>query len=166
MNSVFLSIGSNQGDRLKYIKKSIRLIQSQSNVKIIKKSKIYETEPMYNLNQDFFLNMVVLIRTNIEPLELLNLTQCIEKKIGRINLKNKKNLPRMIDIDILDYEKYSCEFKNLILPHPKISERVFVLKPWTDIDPDYKLFNMEQSISELLSNISLNSNTIKYFTEL
>ena len=120
---------------------------------------------MYNINQDCFLNMVILIKTSLTPKMLLKSTQQIEKNIGRLYLNDKKNQPREIDIDILTYSEKVIFTENLIIPHPKINERAFVLKPWTDIDPDYKLSNMEQSISELLSNIRVNSKNIKNYTE-
>ena len=79
MDSVFLSIGSNKGNRLENIKKSIHLIDSESGIEIINKSKIYETQPMYNINQECFLNMVILIKTSLTPKILLKSTQKIEK---------------------------------------------------------------------------------------
>jgi len=165
LHRAFLSIGSNKGNRLQYIKESINLINNHSDVEIINKSKIYQTQPMYNINQDCFLNMVILIKTSLTPKMLLKSTQQIEKSIGRLYLNDKRNQPREIDIDILTYSNKVICTENLIIPHPKINERAFVLKPWTDIDPDYKLSNMEQSISELLSNIRVNSKNIKNYTE-
>ena len=162
LHNVYLSIGSNKGDRLKNIKKTILLMDNHSDIKIIDKSNIYETKPLYNLKQKYFLNMVLLVETNINPNELLQETQSIEKKIGRVYLKKNNNQPRKIDIDILTYSNKNIFTNNLVVPHPKIKERAFVLKPWSDIDPNYKLSNMEQTISELLSNISLNSDIIKY----
>ncbi len=165
MHKVFLSIGSNVGDRLKNIQKTILLINNQLDIEISDKSNIYETKPMYNLQQEYFLNMVILIKTNIIPSKLLLITQKIEKIIGRICLDNIANQPRIIDIDILSYSNKNICTNTLVIPHPKIKERAFVLKPWTDIDPDYKLSNMEKTISQLLSNISLNSDTIKYYAK-
>ena len=109
--------------------------------------------------------MVILVKTSLSPEILLKLTQQIEKAIGRVALSQERNQPRKIDIDILTYSDKVIFTENLIIPHPKINERAFVLKPWTDIDPDYKLSNMEQSISELLSNIRVNSKNIKNYTE-
>ena len=163
---MFLSIGSNKGKRFENIKKSILLIKSQSDIKFIKKSNIYETEPMYNISQDYFLNMVILIKTKLNPENLLQFTQSVEKKIGRINIEKRKNQPREIDIDILTYDNKNISTDNLIIPHPKAHERVFVLKPWSEIVPDFKLYNMQETISELLLNLSINSKTIKYYTEI
>ena len=166
MNNVFLSIGSNKGNRLDNIKKSIILINRNSEIQIIDKSKVYETQPMYNINQDYFLNMVILIKTSLNPKMLLQSTQYIENSLGRINIDKERNQPREIDIDILTYSNKNIITNTLIIPHPKIEERAFVLKPWTDIDPDYKLSNKKISISNLLSEISLNSNSVKYYTKI
>ena len=166
MNNAFLSIGSNKGNRLHNIKKTIVLINRNSEIEIIDKSKVYETQPMYNINQDSVLNMVILIKTSLTPKMLLKLTQSIENSLGRLNINQERNQPREIDIDILTYSNKNIITNRLIIPHPKIKERAFVLKPWTDIDPDYKLSNKKISISDLLSEISLNSNNVKYYTEI
>ena len=154
MNNVFLSIGSNKGNRLDNIKKSIILINRNSEIQIIDKSKVYETQPMYNINQDYFLNMVILIKTSLNPKMLLQSTQYIENSLGRINIDKERNQPREIDIDILTYSNKNIITNTLIIPHPKIEERAFVLKPWTDIDPDYILSNSKNTIKELLDKIS------------
>ena len=110
--------------------------------------------------------MVILIKTSLNPKMLLKLTQSIENSLGRLNINQERNQPREIDIDILTYSNKNIITNRLIIPHPKIKERAFVLKPWTDIDPDYKLSNKKISISDLLSEISLNSNNVKYYTEI
>ena len=166
LNKVFLSIGSNKGSRFENIKKCINLIGNKSNIEIINKSKIYETQPMYNLNQKYFLNMVILVKTSLSPEILLKLTQRIEKEIGRVALNQERNQPRKIDIDILTYSDKVIFTKNLIIPHPKINERAFVLKPWTDIDPKFKLCNINTNISELLLNLPITSEIIKYYKEI
>ena len=121
---------------------------------------------MYNINQEYFLNMVILIKTSLNPKMLLQTTQNIENSLGRVKIDREKNQPREIDIDILTYNNKNIITNTLIIPHPKIEERAFVLKPWTDIDPNYKLSNKKISISDLLSKISLNLNSVKYYTEI
>ena len=163
MNKVFLSIGSNLGNRLNHLKKTILDIKNINSLTYIKMSPVYETKPMYNLEQELFLNMVVEINTSMNAFDLLEKTQNIEKRIGR-KKTNLKNQPRVIDIDILDYESVILNDKELILPHPDIAERLFVLKPWSDIAPNYKLPDMEKSIYQLMSNMKLDVDVIKLHT--
>jgi len=163
MNKVFFSIGSNKGKRLNNLKKAILYIKNINFIDYIIDSPIYETRPMYNLKQGFFLNMVVEINTSISPILLLKEAKNIEKKMGR-KKTNIKNQARVIDIDILDYESITLNDKELILPHPDIAERLFVLKPWSDIAPNYKLPDMEKSIYQLMSNMKLDVDVIKLHT--
>jgi len=165
MNKVFLSIGSNQGERLKYLKKAILDIKNINFTTHIKTSPVYETKPMYNLEQELFLNVVVELSTSITPIDLLKKTQDIEIKIGR-KKTNSRNQPRVIDIDILDYESVILNDRELILPHPGITERLFVLKPWTDIAPMHELSDRKENISQLMSNMKLGSDIIKLYTNI
>ena len=160
MNRVFLSLGSNKGDSFRNIKTCIQLISKMNKTQIINKSNIYITKPMYNENQKKFLNMVIEINTMLKPQTLLSSLQKIELKLGRI--KNRfKNQPREIDVDILDYNNKIINQESLILPHPLIKERVFVLKPWTDISPTFKLPASEDDISQMMSR--LDKDEIKIF---
>tara|TARA_Y100001970_G_C14249237_1_gene870553 strand:- start:4186 stop:4686 length:501 start_codon:yes stop_codon:yes gene_type:complete len=165
VNKVFLSIGSNEGNRLELLRSAIRNIKNLAFVEYLNHSFVYETRPMYNMNQPYFLNMVIEIQTSIKPLELLDATQGIERKIGR-KKTYLKNQSRVIDIDILDYDNRILNDEQLILPHPGIIERMFVLKPWSDINPEYILPNMEKSIFELMSDIKLEANVIKLYTKI
>ena len=162
MNRVFLSLGSNKGDSFANINECIDLISKTVKITIINKSKIYTTKPMYNYNQKYFLNMVIEINTILEPEILLYKLQNIELRLGR--KKNKsRNQPRVIDIDILDYNNKIINQKNLILPHPLIKERVFVLKPWTDISPTFKLPTSKYNISKIMSDLKNDKDIIKIF---
>ena len=160
--TVFLSLGTNIGDRLHNLKKVYFLIEMEEKINIISKSKIYETSPVENLNQEYFLNQIIKIDTDIEPLQLLNLIKSIENKMGRIALK-KKYMPRIIDIDILAYDKLIFNSNKLSIPHPKIKSRKFILKPWSDIDPNYILSNSKSTIKELLDNLSHLKDEVKEY---
>ena len=165
MHKVFLSIGSNKGKRLNYLKKAILEIENTPSIICIKTSPVYETKPMYNLKQNSFLNIVIEINTSINPINLLRETQKIEKKIGR-KRTYLKNQPRVIDIDILDYESIILNDRELILPHPNITERLFVLKPWSDIAPMHKLPNMKKNIYQLMSDMKIGVDIIKLHTNI
>jgi len=162
MTDVFLGIGTNRGDRFKNIQKCIKKIESNSSIKNISSSRIYESAPMYNVNQNFFLNLVIKIETILKPLNLLKEIKKIESDMGR-EFSELNNQPRIIDIDILSYSSLIFNNNKLVLPHPRIAERSFVLKPWTDISPNYKLPEVNKTISELISNLDINSNIIKLY---
>ena len=159
---VFLSLGTNIGDRLHNLEKVYFLIEMEEKINIISKSKIYETSPVENLNQEYFLNQIIKIDTDIEPLQLLNLIKSIENQMGRIELK-KKYMPRIIDIDILAYQDLILNNEILCIPHPKIKFRKFILKPWTDISPDYILPNSKYTIKELLDKVNHLDDTVKEY---
>ena len=162
MIEAFLSIGTNKGDRFENIQKCIQNFKINSSINCISFSRIYETAPMYNINQKSFLNLVIKIETILKPVDLLKEIKKNESDMGR-EFTELNNQPRIIDIDILSYSTIVFNNKELVIPHPKILERAFVLKPWTDIAPDYKLPEINKTISELISNLDINSNIIKLY---
>ena len=146
---IYIGLGSNIEDRYLNMEKGINLINSHPHIWVTKKSKVYQSPPLYNHNQNFFYNMVIMIETNLLPIDLLKFLQKIETKIGR-KKTNKKNMPRELDLDLLAYGNIEINTKILTLPHPKIKERKFVLKPWNDIAPDFYLKKYSNNISNLL----------------
>ena len=146
---IFLGIGSNIDDRYQNLKKGIRMMNDNPHIWIISQSHVYQSPAMYYLDQEDFYNMVIEIETNLNPLELLEEVKSIEMRTGR-DLKVKKNMPRTLDMDILAVGNLLIRSNLLEIPHPKISERRFVLKPWYDIAPDYVIPNINKSITELL----------------
>ncbi|VVB62275.1 7,8-dihydro-6-hydroxymethylpterin-pyrophosphokinase (HPPK) [uncultured archaeon] len=145
MPMVFLGLGSNIGKKEEYINKALTFISELYTVKKI--SHLYLTEPVSTIKQDWFLNCVVEIQTDIDPKKLLFTVKSIERKLGRT--KTVKNGPRTIDIDILFYGDCVLKTKNLIIPHPLIQERLFVLQPMMDINPDFIHPVFKRSIHEL-----------------
>jgi 2-amino-4-hydroxy-6-hydroxymethyldihydropteridine diphosphokinase len=133
----YLSLGSNIGDRGFYLGESCRRIDSHADIRIMKESRIYETEPWGLTDQPNFWNKVIEIETCLSPLELLEVCQLIEKSLGRVRLIRWG--PRSIDIDILNYDNMEWKDERLILPHPRIEYREFVLAPLREIAPDYIL---------------------------
>ncbi|WP_165247260.1 dihydropteroate synthase [Adlercreutzia sp. ZJ141] len=106
---------------------------------IIDISRFYESEPAYVTDQDVFVNCVVLMRTGIPPKELLGYLHAIENSLGRV--RERENGPRTCDIDILDYHLYLADVPELRLPHPRLLERDFVVKPLLELLPGYVLAN-------------------------
>ena len=164
MIDVFLGIGSNMGNRFDNIQECINRVKSNLSINCISLSRIYESYPMYNVNQRNFLNMVIKIKTDLEPIELLNQMKINESAMGR-KFSKLSNQPRVIDIDILSYGDILFNSQGLVIPHPKIIDRAFVLKPWSDIEPYYKLPKIDKNISELISELKINNKTIKLYNK-
>jgi len=129
---VYLSLGSNIGSKRENIKKALNLLDDDKNVEVAHTSSLYETKPWGYINQPNFYNCVSQINTNYEPIELLRLIQTIETKMGRI--KNEKWGPRIIDIDIILFENIISSSSDLIIPHPWMEKRAFVLFPLMELD--------------------------------
>ena len=132
MSIAFIAIGSNLGNRELHLSNAIDLIQNKMT--ILKKSQIIETNPIGGPPQRKYLNSVIKVQTDSDPKNLLTTLQKIEQTLGRI--RKEKNGPRTIDLDILLYDNIKLNDENLIIPHPRMIEREFVLKPLKEIEPE------------------------------
>jgi len=133
-----ISIGTNLGDRKKNIEKAIDSINNLPYTDVIKVSSIYETEPVDYLRQDNFYNIVVEVKSQFEPAEMLGICLGIESGLGRI--RGIKNGPRIIDLDLIFAEEKKINTKNLVVPHPRYKERNFVLTPLLEIHPEGEFY--------------------------
>lgn len=133
MADVVISIGSNLGNRRNNINAAIEKLKRR--IRLIKVSRIYKTKPQEGVEGGWFLNGVILGETSLSPVKLLKFLQSIECQLGR-PLDHKKNTARTIDLDIIFYSGKTIKRKNLIVPHPKLSVREFVLKGLMEINPD------------------------------
>lgn len=127
----YLGLGSNLGNRKKNIKKALGYLAKTRGIKIEKTSRLYETEPIGGPPQGKFLNAAVRIKTSLSPQLLLKSIKKIENDLGR--KESVRWAPREIDLDILLYGDRIIKQKNLIIPHPRMFEREFVLKPLREI---------------------------------
>jgi 2-amino-4-hydroxy-6-hydroxymethyldihydropteridine diphosphokinase len=134
MNHSFLSLGSNMGDRLFTLQKAVRELHNHPKIEVDNISSIYETEPVGYTNQADFLNLVVEISTTLRAEELLEVCQSIENKLSRV--REIRWGPRTIDLDILLFNHDNMKTEKLIVPHPRMHERAFVLIPLKEIAPD------------------------------
>ena len=148
MPMVFLGLGSNIGNKEDHINKALTFISELYAVKKI--SQLYLTEPVGNTKQEWFLNCVVEIKTDVDPKKLLSSFKSIERKLGRT--KKVKNGPRSIDIDILFYGDHIIKTKNLVIPHPLMQDRLFVIQPMMDINPNLIHPVFKRSIHELYND--------------
>lgn len=160
MSKAYLGIGTNIGNREENLKNALISLNLLPNTKVIAASKVYETTPVGYAEQDDFLNIAVEIETELTAHDILGACLGIEAGLGRI--RNIKNGPRVIDIDLLLYEDEKYDAPSLILPHPRMLEREFVLRPLLDIQFDNPLFDREWAQSVLTGDgIKLYSNEIK-----
>lgn len=145
MKNVVIALGSNVGDTLGNLREAVSLLEENGCV-VKSVSRLYQTEPWGYADQDDFLNGALLMETDRDPFALLELTQGIEKGMGRKKLF--VNGPRNIDLDILLYEGECVETEELVIPHPRIAQRMFVLRPLMDIVPEMQVGSLG-TVSEL-----------------
>ena len=148
MAKVFLGLGSNVGDRYKFIINAIKEIKIIQGVKLVCSSSVYETEPWGNKEQNRFLNSVVEVETNLKSLSLFRELKLVEKKLGRA--ENIKWAEREIDIDILFYDDDIIRNNTLEIPHHEIENRRFVLVPLDEIASNLIHPVFKKTVSELL----------------
>ncbi len=158
MNDAYLLIGGNVGDRNFYLTKSVELIADKCG-RIEQFSSIYETAPWGKLDQGAFLNQVIRISTGLEPIELLNAILKVENILGR--KREEKYGARTIDIDILYYNNLTVHETALTIPHPRISERRFVLTPLAEIASHFIDPTRNKTIKALLLACPDNLSVIK-----
>lgn len=133
----FLSLGTNEGNKEKNLRKALKLLKGHSEIEIINISSVYETEPWGGVKQPSFYNIAVEIETTLDPEALLQACQDIEDKLGRKRLIHWGS--RTMDIDILSYQQVRIKSERLNLPHPYMEMREFVLAPLREIAPDFVL---------------------------
>ena len=148
MKLAYLSLGSNIGNREGMLAEALRLLQAP-DLRVVRVSPVYETEPMELRDQPWFLNLVAEIETDLFPRQLLARTQKIEKELGRKRKVPKG--PRTIDIDILLYGRFVIDTPDLQVPHPRMTERRFVLEPLAQLAPELRHPVLRRTVGELLA---------------
>ena len=147
----FLGIGTNIGDRLQNLIDAVESLKLLPLTKVVEVSNVYETEPVGFADQNDFLNITVCVSTELTAHNLLGAALGIEAGMGRV--RTIKNGPRIIDIDLLMYGNEEYDTKTLILPHPRMLERNFVLKPLLDLDLDLKKsYYSKERLEKLLTD--------------
>lgn len=149
MAIVYAGLGSNLGNKSDNIKKALDMLNVADNASVLAVSALYETEPEGYEDQDWFLNAAAQLETTLSPVELLNLFKEIEQAIGRH--KSVRWGPREIDLDLLLYDELSFESPDLVIPHPRMHQRAFVLAPLAEIAEDVLHPVLDKTIGILLA---------------
>lgn len=153
-------LGSNLGDREKYIETAIRALVAMPALQLGRRSHLYETEPVGLREQPLFLNAVCELFTELSAVELLDCFLSVEKMLGRT--RRKRWGPRIIDLDLLLYGGEKISTKRLSVPHPRLGERRFVLEPLAELLPDYRLPGTAATVLDLLHTCEDRSAVRKY----
>ncbi|MDO8445433.1 MAG: 2-amino-4-hydroxy-6-hydroxymethyldihydropteridine diphosphokinase [Deltaproteobacteria bacterium] len=151
MHVAYIGLGSNMGDKTANLKRAIEELGKAPGNKVLAVSSFYETEPVGNIDQDWFINAAVKIEPGLTPRELLEILLKIEKELGRV--RDTRWGPRVIDLDILIYDDLVLNEEGLSIPHPYLHERGFVLAPLAEIAPGLIHPRLKKSMSELLKGL-------------
>lgn len=148
MPHAYIGFGSNVEDRQSYIHQALDFLSGEEHTSVVQVSSIYETEPIGNEEQDWFLNGIAKVETDVLPPKLLTILQEIERKVGRQQRMHWG--PREIDLDILIYDQFCVNSPRLVIPHPEMHQRRFVLEPFAEIAPDVIHPIFQERIDNLL----------------
>jgi len=148
----YISVGSNLGDKLENCRGGIATLIRSGNTRLVDQSLIYRTEPVDYLDQDWFVNCVIKIETDLAPHSLLDILKSIERAAGRVKDAVRFG-PRILDLDILLFDDLVLSMPTLTVPHPRMHKRRFVLKPICDIDPDINHPVLHRSMESLLEDL-------------
>lgn len=151
MHTTYIGFGSNIGNRLSFIRNALHLLAQTDGITIKEISSLYETEPVGNEDQGKFLNGVVAIETSLSPQTLLTTLKVIETKVGRQH--RERWGPREIDLDVLIYGEMCLRTSELIIPHPEMHNRRFVLVPLAEITPNLVHPILNVTINDILNNL-------------
>jgi 2-amino-4-hydroxy-6-hydroxymethyldihydropteridine diphosphokinase len=144
-----IALGSNLGDKVGNLDTAVGLLTASSDIRLVARSRNFATDPWGKTDQDWFVNACISVATELSPRGLLERCQDIERRMGRVH--TEKWGPRIIDLDLLIYRDRAVDERDLVLPHPYIKDRAFVLAPLMDIAPDATLEG--RSVRELYEAI-------------
>jgi 2-amino-4-hydroxy-6-hydroxymethyldihydropteridine diphosphokinase len=153
LHTAYISAGSNMGDRLQNCRKGTESLTAPGNSRILAQSRIYTTEPVDYEDQGWFINMMVKLETAHDPFQLLDQIEDIQRAAGRLHDPIRFG-PRILDLDIILYDDRIIDSERLVVPHPRMHKRRFVLKPICDIDPSIIHPVLKQEMHFLLKRLA------------
>lgn len=136
MNKAYIAFGANQGDPKREIKLAVADLEACAAARVLRISSFYKTSPVDSSGPDY-VNAVALIETELEPLDLLHAMQEIENTHGRKRTAGVRNEPRTMDLDVLTFNDEQINEPELVVPHPRMTERLFVMVPLSEVDPEW-----------------------------
>jgi 2-amino-4-hydroxy-6-hydroxymethyldihydropteridine diphosphokinase len=134
VSRAYLGLGANQGDRLANLQRAVDVLASTPVIRVLRSSRVYETEPVGGPPQPYYLNAVIEVETELTTRELLRAGHAVEEELGRT--REVRWGPRTLDVDVLTYDREEIDEPDLQLPHPRMHERAFVLVPLLELDSD------------------------------
>ena len=147
----YIGIGSNVGDKARQCEQGISEIQKLDRHRLLARSSLYKTQPIGYIEQDWFINLVIKIETEMDAPALLSSLKEIESRLGRV--ETLRWGPRTIDLDILFFNDHQIQTDELTVPHPLIQDRQFVLVPLAEIDPNLTHPVLKKTVKELLERL-------------
>lgn len=151
MHTVYIALGSNIQPKASYLSQAIEKLKAHPSITVAKISNVYNTAPKGYTAQDDFYNMVATLQTTLSPSDLLHALHEIEQALGRV--RTIKNGPRTIDLDILVYGQQQINNETLIVPHPRMQERAFVLVPLQEIAGEWIIPGLDQTVQDLTNQL-------------
>jgi len=151
-NTAFISMGSNMGDRLNNCRNGIFLLNKVDSVFVENLSNFYLTEPMEFIDQSWFVNAAAQIKTSAGPLQLITILKTVETEMGRVSSEHRYG-PRILDFDIIFYDDEIIDTPELVVPHPRMHYREFVLRPLCELCPDKNHPILKKNMKQLLDGI-------------
>ena len=151
MKKAAIGVGSNLGDSVRICREAFDWLRNHRAIGILRTSSLYRSSPVGMSEQNWFVNAAVLVNTGLEPMALLEVMLEAEKAFGRV--RTVKWGPRTLDLDLLFFENIQLDLPGLKVPHPLMGERLFVLKPLVEIEPDWVHPGLGLSVREMLNRI-------------
>lgn len=151
MSVAYISLGSNMGDKVDSLKQAVALLNAHEEIKVTAVSSVYDTDPVGYEDQDLFMNIAVAVETTLSPVQLLDFCQSIEEELKRVRIIRWG--PRTMDLDIVLFDDQVMDTERLIIPHPRMHERGFVLVPLAEITMDLVHPVLNKSIEALLPTV-------------
>lgn len=166
MAIVYISLGSNIGDRVGYLQQAVSLLKAIPEINVISTSSFYESEPWKMNSENWFVNAVIQISTNLLPEKLLEECQRIETQLGRKRTAEKEYQDRTIDIDLLFYNDLIMHTDTLTIPHPHFHKRAFVMVPMLEIAQDFTHPLFKKTVMQLYEELENPEMVLLYGTRI